>query len=75
MEREQTISDLTCKYAAPGHYNHECGAAQTHVAVFNSNSTVSGRFYVGRCEEHIALNDGFIDSYPDPHNKCFNTWK
>lgn len=71
---------LTCSLSHHGNYwNHQCDKPQTHVAVFKSDKTMTGRFYAGRCEEHtdksLHENSGIINLYADSHNKPMNTFK
>ncbi len=58
MSDEKKNPVLKCGFAAAGTYGHECGKPSTVVFVKKSERTVSGEFFVGRCDECAMIRGG-----------------
>lgn len=74
----KTHHDLSCSFAAPGTYGHECGARATLVGAQPSDITKGGIYYARRCAECAQIKGGenagitqFVPFNPDIHRNEF----
>lgn len=71
--------NLSCSFAYPGTYGHECGKRATLVGPRKSDLTVSGIYWVRRCPDCATIHGGenigvgpFVPFNPALHR---NEWR